>query len=535
MTRSYPHSQGSPTQPPSPGPRREVAIVEDPGSPGGGYALIRIAGVTDPSGDASFWLRRVGYDRNNLGPHGWQSPECRLRPVEVQGGPDGVELLIGPEVVDVLEVGMPIELSIPAFGVRARLIWPDIPPSILADTGRGGRLGFAERRAVEPDAAPPPRRPAPPPPAEPDPDATLAGVTDPSWLSPSDPDATLASDRPPSPDPDYDQPAPDSPAYDAGAARADDRAWAEDQAWAEPQGAAGQYEPEERWEPRWDEPEAEPTLWESRPETQPETEDEEATRIQQRPPPLRAAGDRDRRRGAVETRHSASRGWLVAVLLLLILGGLGALYFLYKDELGLPWPSFGTAEAPPEPVPERPADPEPVLPPPQPPPLEPPPQEPPPQEPPPAPAMTPGPPPTPPPAPPTGPQPRPGQTSPADFARTLVQGGLSPERAFELAQFHLGQSPPDTELALLLLEQAADRSHGPALVAYGRMYDPVQFDRSRSPFSGPNPARAAELYRRAQQAGDPDAAPALAALRAWLERAAAGGDPEAQQILNEQF
>lgn len=88
-------------------------------------------------------------------------------------------------------------------------------------------------------------------------------------------------------------------------------------------------------------------------------------------------------------------------------------------------------------------------------------------------------------------------------------------------------------MALLLLEYGADNGHGPSLRAIGRMYDPVHFSPGQSAFSHANPSRAADYYRRAREAGDPEARRALDELREWAEAAAADGDPDAERVLNE--
>ncbi|MCA8931805.1 MAG: hypothetical protein KDA49_05020, partial [Rhodospirillaceae bacterium] len=62
---------------------------------------------------------------------------------------------------------------------------------------------------------------------------------------------------------------------------------------------------------------------------------------------------------------------------------------------------------------------------------------------------------------------------------------------------------------------------------------PVHFSPSLSAFTHANPVRAADRYRAAEAQGSQEAAQALADLRGWLERAAAGGDQEARAALQQ--
>ncbi len=457
--------------------RAQVTVVEDRSTPGGGYAVMRILGVpgSAATSDTPFWLRRIGYERNNLGAQGWQGPECPLQPVDVMPTPGGVDLLIGPEVVDVIEVGTPIEIAVPSLGVKTKLIWPEIAPSVRPlGNRRGSRVDFGERRAGEIDS-------------------TMTNAAARPRLVPSEDDG-----RPPLP------PLPG----------------------ITPEPAAA-------------------------PDPGPEHEVEETTVFLGKRPALAATDERPRPPGGPDrpdVRPSApghSAGWLVGLILFLLAVAAGAAaYWFYGDQLLrlISWPVETPQPVPPEPQPPTPPPtPHPTHPPvaqPQNPPPEPTPPEPPvaqPQNPPPEPVRPPPEPPTPPTRAmlPAGPVPRGPLTSPIDFARGLLADNPSPERALELAQFYLGQN--DHDVALLLLEHAADGNNGPAMTAIGRMYDPVQFNRGRSAFEQPNPVRAADWYRRAQAAGDPGAQQALDALRAWLDRRVRAGDPDAQQALRQAF
>ena len=84
--------------------------------------------------------------------------------------------------------------------------------------------------------------------------------------------------------------------------------------------------------------------------------------------------------------------------------------------------------------------------------------------------------------------------------------------------------------ALVLLEEAVERVHAPAMTVLARLYDPNGFQ-AGTPFNSPNPREAARLYRDAARAGDAGAMAPRAALRAWLEEQAQR-DRSAEAILS---
>ena len=86
--------------------------------------------------------------------------------------------------------------------------------------------------------------------------------------------------------------------------------------------------------------------------------------------------------------------------------------------------------------------------------------------------------------------------------------------------------------ALVLLEEAAMRRHGPSMTALGQLYDPNGFVPGR-PFRSPDPRAAARQYAEAERAGDAAAATLRAALRAWLQQQADGGNATAATTLRE--
>ena len=126
-----------------------VTVREDRSVAGGGYAVIHLPGALLPSGDVEMRVRRIGFDRSNLGPDGWQGPEAMLVPRFVAPSADGLEIGIGPEIVDRISFGTPVEIEIPALGLRSVLHWPDVPPSI-------GDTSSARTRVLGTEPSPPP-------------------------------------------------------------------------------------------------------------------------------------------------------------------------------------------------------------------------------------------------------------------------------------------------------------------------------------------------------------------------------------------
>lgn len=85
--------------------------------------------------------------------------------------------------------------------------------------------------------------------------------------------------------------------------------------------------------------------------------------------------------------------------------------------------------------------------------------------------------------------------------------------------------------AQLLYFFAARGGNGPAALALAAMYDPVDFDASKSLMDEPDIFQAYKWYGKALEAGETTAAGHLNALRAWTEQAAANGDQKAEQLL----
>lgn len=100
-----------------------------------GQAIIRLNGVTELPRSTSFRIEPID-DTNDPGQiQGW--PRGDLAPQSARVGERGVELLIGPEVVDApsLRPGTPVVISVPGARVRSELRWPNLPVSKVRRRG----------------------------------------------------------------------------------------------------------------------------------------------------------------------------------------------------------------------------------------------------------------------------------------------------------------------------------------------------------------------------------------------------------------
>lgn len=105
-----------------------LEIAEDKSRPEGGHAVIRLHGVADLSQQPTF----------TIDPIDGETGETRARingafsPLSTRQTPDGLELVIGPDVVEnpALLPGTPVAIEVAAAGVRAEVLWPSIMPLV---------------------------------------------------------------------------------------------------------------------------------------------------------------------------------------------------------------------------------------------------------------------------------------------------------------------------------------------------------------------------------------------------------------------
>ncbi len=108
---------------------KNIQIVPDAGVPEGGHAIIRLDGVWLLPEPATFRIEPLDERNSAVNPKGWPTGECKPRNIRTTAR--GIELLIGPEIVDAPDLlpGTPISISVPAADVQANVRWPELPTS----------------------------------------------------------------------------------------------------------------------------------------------------------------------------------------------------------------------------------------------------------------------------------------------------------------------------------------------------------------------------------------------------------------------
>lgn len=105
----------------------QIEVLADPTVKTGGHAVIRLRGVAILPPGAT--LRIEPIDESLAADDGW--PNGEIKPLAMRQTPDGVELNVGPSVVDapLLGPGVPVLITIAEAGLSAELVWPDLPAS----------------------------------------------------------------------------------------------------------------------------------------------------------------------------------------------------------------------------------------------------------------------------------------------------------------------------------------------------------------------------------------------------------------------
>jgi VCBS repeat-containing protein len=116
-----------------------LEIVDDESKPEGGYALVTVSGQGGAANNPlSIVVRRFREGDACLGPRGWQPGEHKFK-LEAQRDENGdLVLVIGPQIVNVVEEYDSIELRIPEINFAESLRWPPLTPSLdLPDMAPG--------------------------------------------------------------------------------------------------------------------------------------------------------------------------------------------------------------------------------------------------------------------------------------------------------------------------------------------------------------------------------------------------------------
>ncbi|SMF66208.1 hypothetical protein SAMN06265365_1266 [Tistlia consotensis] len=108
-----------------------IEILDDETRPSGGYALLRLPGrAAAGQRPLSVSIRRFRQSDACLGPRGWQSGEHAFRPVAQRTEGRDLVLVLGPQIVNVVEEYDPVALRIPELDVEEALRWPPLTPSL---------------------------------------------------------------------------------------------------------------------------------------------------------------------------------------------------------------------------------------------------------------------------------------------------------------------------------------------------------------------------------------------------------------------
>ncbi|MDX2158442.1 MAG: tetratricopeptide repeat protein [Hyphomicrobiaceae bacterium] len=129
-----------------------ISVLGDPDSLTGGEAIIRLTGVGLVPPGSTFRIEPIEADTVGRAREGW--PEGELRPVGLRITSDGVDMLIGRDVVDApaLVPGTPVTITVAAVDARAELRWPQLPGS-KAPRG-GGAIEDGEHRVASDGLSP---------------------------------------------------------------------------------------------------------------------------------------------------------------------------------------------------------------------------------------------------------------------------------------------------------------------------------------------------------------------------------------------
>jgi TPR repeat protein len=133
----------------------KIEVVADPSVTTGGHAIIRLRGVALLPPGATFRIEPI--DETLADEIGW--PVGDIQPIETRQTSDGMEMRVGPSVVDapMLEPGMPVTISVPDAHLSAELVWPSLPvssgaamaPVVLTPSQMAAEFAAAERAKAE--------------------------------------------------------------------------------------------------------------------------------------------------------------------------------------------------------------------------------------------------------------------------------------------------------------------------------------------------------------------------------------------------
>jgi len=135
----------------------KIEVFPDLSHPAGGHAVIRLKGIALLPPGSTFRIDPIDDSLDDGDIEGW--PHGDLSPLDTRQTPEGIELRVGPDVVDapMLEPGTPVTISVPNSKLTAELIWPDLPlsskaasaPVVMSPSQMAAELAANERAKIE--------------------------------------------------------------------------------------------------------------------------------------------------------------------------------------------------------------------------------------------------------------------------------------------------------------------------------------------------------------------------------------------------
>ena len=125
-----------------------VDVIADPAAAHGGHARIRLKGLWLLPPAATYRIEPL--DDEDGSSVGWPRGEQNPRDVQITG--NGVELIVGPDIVDApaLQPGTPVRILVPAAAISAEVRWPSLPASVA--TKRPAVIMTPAQRTAEAEA-----------------------------------------------------------------------------------------------------------------------------------------------------------------------------------------------------------------------------------------------------------------------------------------------------------------------------------------------------------------------------------------------
>lgn len=133
----------------------KIEVVPDPTVSTGGHAIIRLKGVALLPPGATVRIEPI--DETLADDDGW--PQGDIKPIETRQTPEGLELRVGPSVVDapLLEPGMPVTITVADAHLSEELVWPTLPvstgaveaPVVMSASQMAAEFAAVERAKVE--------------------------------------------------------------------------------------------------------------------------------------------------------------------------------------------------------------------------------------------------------------------------------------------------------------------------------------------------------------------------------------------------